>query len=79
MKEKEQQIIEVLDMLKPFLQSDGGDIEFVKYENNNVYIKLTGSCVDCQMIDFTLKDGIEAALKEEIPEINEVINITNIS
>lgn len=77
MKEKEQQIVEILDMLKPFLQSDGGDIEFIKYENNNVYIKLTGACSDCQMIDFTLKDGIKAALKEEIPEINEVINVTD--
>lgn len=78
MKEIEKQIMEVLDMLRPFLQGDGGDIEFVKYEDNIVYIKLSGACSDCQMIDFTLKDGIEAALKEEIPEIKEVRNVIDI-
>lgn len=73
----EDQIKEILDKLRPFLISDGGDIEFVKYEDNIVYIRMMGACVDCQMIDFTLKDGIEAAIQEEIPEVKEVINIAS--
>ena len=71
----EEKIIEVIDQLRPFLINDGGNIEFVKYENNMVYIKMMGACADCLMIDATLKDGIEAAIKEEVPEVKEVINI----
>lgn len=55
--------------------NDGGNIEFVKYENNIVYIKLTGACAHCQMMDLTLKEGIEASIKEEVPEVLEVVNI----
>lgn len=75
MKEKEKKIIEVIDKLRPFLINDGGNIEFVKLENNIVYIKMMGACANCQMLDFTLKDGIEAAIINEVPDIKEVINI----
>lgn len=71
----EKKIIEIINHLKPFIQSDGGNIEFVKYENNIVYIKMYGACTDCVMLDLTLKDGIEAAIKEEIPEVIEVVNL----
>lgn len=71
----EEKIIEIINHLKPFIQSDGGNIEFVKYENNIVYIKMIGACAECAMLDLTLKDGIEAAIKEEIPEVIEVINL----
>ena len=71
----EKKIIEIIDKLKPFLMMDGGNLEFIKYENNIVYVKMTGACLDCQMLDFTLKDGIEAAIKEEVPEVKEVINV----
>ena len=74
---EEEKIKEVIEKLRPFLISDGGDIEFVKYEDNIVYIRMMGACVNCQMIDFTLKDGIEAAIQEEIPEVLEVVNIGN--
>ena len=56
---EETKIKEVIDMLRPFLVSDGGDVEFVKYENHIVYIKLSGACANCMLIDYTLKDGIE--------------------
>jgi Fe-S cluster biogenesis protein NfuA len=72
---QENKIIEIIDQLRPFLINDGGNIEFVKYENNIVYIKMMGACADCSLIDATLKDGIEAAIKEEVPEVKEVINI----
>ncbi len=71
----EQKIIDVIDQLRPFLINDGGNIEFVKYEDKKVYIKMMGTCADCLMIDATLKDGIEMAIKDEVPEVTEVINI----
>lgn len=75
MKETEKKIRDIIDTLRPYLINDGGDIEFIKYENNIVYIKMMGACVDCMMMDFTLKDGIEFAIKEEVPEVLEVRNI----
>ncbi|MGN0973142.1 MAG: NifU family protein [Bacilli bacterium] len=75
MDKTEEKIIEVLDKIKPFLESDGGNLEFVKYEEGNVYIKLSGACSHCSMIDYTIKDGIEATLVEEIPEVVSVIRI----
>lgn len=79
MKETENKIIEIVDALRPFIINDGGNIEFVKYENNIVYIQMMGACADCEMMDLTLKDGIEAAIKEEVPEVKEVININSLS
>ncbi len=71
----EKRIVEEIDRLRPFLQNDGGDIEFVKYEDGNVYVKLTGACAGCSLIDVTLKDGIEDILISEIPEIKQVIKV----
>ena len=68
-------IIEKKKKIKPFLESDGGDLEFIKYENNIVYVKLLGACKECSMIDYTLKEGIEEMIINEIPEVKEVINI----
>ena len=65
----------VIDKLRPFLINDGGNIEFVKYEDNIVYIKMSGACANCQMLDITLKDGIESAIMSEVPEVKAVINI----
>ncbi len=75
MKEQEQKIIEIIDKLRPFLISDGGNIEFVKYENNIVYIKMMGACANCKMLDFTLKEGIEAAIMNEVPEVLQVVTV----
>lgn len=71
----EEKIIEILDHLRPFLINDGGNIEFIKYENNIVYIKMSGACSNCMMLDYTLKDGIEAAIKSEVPEVVEIVNL----
>ncbi|MBE6150119.1 MAG: NifU family protein [Firmicutes bacterium] len=70
-----EKIIDIIDHLRPFLMNDGGNIEFVKYENNIVYIKMMGACSNCYMLDVTLKEGIEAAIKSEVSEVKEVINI----
>lgn len=77
--EKETDIVEkitiLLDKIRPYLISDGGNLEFVKYEDNILYVKLTGACADCSMMDITLKDGIEQLIISEIPEVSEVRNI----
>lgn len=73
----EKKIIEVIDTLRPFLINDGGNIEFIKYEDNKVYIKMSGACSNCEMLDLTLKDGIEVAIKDEVPEVTEVINVAD--
>ncbi|MBS7021352.1 MAG: NifU family protein, partial [Firmicutes bacterium] len=57
--------------------SDGGDVEFVKYEDHIVYIKMAGACANCMMLDYTLKDGIEAAIQEEVPTVEQVINLSD--
>ena len=76
MKEQINKIKEVIETLRPFLINDGGDIEFIKYEKNIVYVRLTGACSNCQMLDFTLKDGIEAAIINEVPQVKGVINVS---
>lgn len=75
MKDVENKIIDIIDTLRPFLINDGGNIEFVKYEDDIVYIKMMGACSNCEMLDLTLKDGIENAIKEEVPSVKEVINV----
>lgn len=69
MKEK---VLNVINEIRPFLMNDGGNLEFVKLEDNIVYIILQGACQGCPMQSFTLKDGIERIMKERIPEIKEV-------
>lgn len=73
--ETEEKIKTLIEKMRPFLIDDGGDIEFIKYEDDVVYVKLTGACQDCAMVDVTLKDGIEEMIISEIPEIKEVKNI----
>ena len=68
---------EIIDSIKPFLTSDGGDVEFIKYEDNIVYLKLLGACANCSIIDVTLKDGIESTIMEEVPEVKGVVNVTD--
>lgn len=80
MKEQiEEKIIDIIDTLRPFIINDGGNIEFIKYEDNIVYIQMMGACADCEMMDLTLKEGIECAIKDEIPEVEKVVNISSMS
>lgn len=73
----EEQVIDVINRIRPYLNSDGGDVEFVKFENGIVYVKLVGACAGCAMQDATLKDGLEALLLEEVPGVIEVVNVSN--
>ncbi len=74
--ETEEKIKQLIEKIRPFLINDGGDLEFIKYQDNIVYVKLTGACEGCPMMDVTLKDGIEQILTNEIPEIKEVRNVS---
>ena len=69
------EINRILDKVRPYLNSEGGDLEFIKYEDGIVYIKMLGACMDCGALDSTLKDGIEALLVEYVPEVIEVRNV----
>ena len=72
----EAKILSFIDKIRPFLVSDGGNIEFVKFEDGIVYVKLLGACAGCSLIDVTLKDGIEQLMVEEIEGVKEVRNIS---
>ncbi len=79
MKEEEitTQVLSLIDKLRPFLISDGGNLEFVRYDDHVVYVKLLGACSHCPMMDVTLKDGIEQLIVNEIPEVYEVRNVAD--
>lgn len=72
--EIENKIKIVLNRLRPYLQNDGGDVTFKRYENGVVYVKLIGACSNCPLIDSTLENGIEEAIINEIPEVIKVVN-----
>ena len=64
---------EVLDKIRPSLMRDGGNVELVDVSDGVVKVKLTGACGGCPMSTMTLKMGIERILKQEIPEVKEVV------
>lgn len=72
MKEK---IMEAIDKIRPSLQADGGDIEFIDYENGVVKVRLTGACHGCPMSQMTLKNGVERMIKSVIPEVTSVESV----
>ena len=68
-------INEILDTIKPYLINDGGDLEFVKYEDDYVYIKLLGVCHNCEYASDTVNNLIYQSLKNEIPNLKGVISV----
>jgi Fe-S cluster biogenesis protein NfuA len=72
MKEKVQ---EVIDKIRPLLQRDGGDIQLIDVVDGVVSVKLQGACGSCPMSAMTLKMGVERQLKQELPEIKEVVAV----
>ncbi|MDE6241782.1 MAG: NifU family protein [Anaeroplasmataceae bacterium] len=71
----EEQIKKILNKIRPYLNSEGGDLEYIGFKDGIVYIRMLGACIDCGALDSTLKDGIEALLVENIPEVIEVKNL----
>ena len=72
MKEK---ILNLIEKIRPYLNMDGGDIEYIKYEDGYIYIKLIGACSDCMYQDSTINDSLLDFFKNEIPEIKGIINV----
>ncbi|KPK22464.1 MAG: nitrogen fixation protein NifU [Dehalococcoidia bacterium SG8_51_3] len=68
-------VTEILDQIRPQLQGDGGDVELVEVNDGTVKVRLTGACAGCPMSIMTLKMGIEKILKEQIPEVKEVVSV----
>ena len=65
----------VLAQVRPALQADGGDVELVEVKEGTVRLKLKGACNGCPMATMTLRNGIERILKEQVPEVKEVIAV----
>ncbi|UOB16334.1 NifU family protein [Abyssalbus ytuae] len=65
-----------LDEIRPFLESDGGNISLVSIDNDKlVKVRLEGACVGCSVNQMTLKSGVEMTIKKYVPQIEEVINV----
>ena len=77
MEQTVQKIEEILAMLRPAFQRDRGDIRFVSFnpESGVVQVRMEGMCKGCGMAEFTLKMGVEETLREQIPEITEVVAV----
>lgn len=75
MKETENKIVEILKKIRPYLNNDGGDVEFVKFEDGICYVKLKGACAGCMFADMTIQNTVEEMLVSEIPEVIKVVNI----
>ena len=72
MQTMEEQIVETIEKIRPYIQRDGGDVEFVSFQDGIVTVRMLGACAGCLALDETLKDGIEAILLEEVPGVTEV-------
>tara|TARA_Y100000385_G_scaffold78003_1_gene79193 strand:- start:334 stop:570 length:237 start_codon:yes stop_codon:yes gene_type:complete len=70
-----EKVEEGLNEIRPFLESDGGNIELISIEKNVVKVKLLGNCVSCSVNQMTLKNGVELTIKKYAPQIEEVISI----
>lgn len=72
----EDKVKEAIEAIRPALQNDGGDIEFLRLEGKNVYVKLVGACAGCPMSQLTLSNGVQRYVRETVdPELN-IINET---
>ncbi|WP_350286361.1 NifU family protein [uncultured Croceitalea sp.] len=75
--EVRQNVEKALDEIRPFLQSDGGDISLISIDNDtSVKVKLEGNCIGCSVNQMTLKSGVEMTIKKYAPQIEEVVNLS---
>ena len=70
--EKIRQIEKTIEKVRPYIQSEGGDVRFERLEDDIVYVSVHGACVGCMALDFTLKEGVEALILDEVEGIREV-------
>ena len=76
MEDLEKKVVEAIDYVRPSLQNDGGDIDFVRMEGNKVFVRLRGACAGCMMAEMTLKNGVERMLKYNVSDDLEVVDLT---
>ncbi|MGC8720600.1 MAG: NifU family protein [Thermodesulforhabdaceae bacterium] len=70
-----EQVEKVLEKIRPMLQRDGGNVELVEVDGTVVKVRLTGACHGCPMSQMTLKAGIERIIKQEVPEVTQVVAV----
>jgi len=70
-----EKVEEILNKIRPLLQADGGDVELVDVDDGVVKVRLQGACIGCPMSTITLQQGIARILKEQIPEVKEVVAV----
>ncbi len=78
MNKTEDKIKEVLDKIRPYLNHDGGDVKFVKFEKGICYVELQGACAGCMFADMTISNTVEEVLTSEVPEVIKVVNIKEV-
>lgn len=77
-KEVKERVQKILDeMINPAIAGHGGWVDLLDVKDNNVYVRLGGGCQGCGMVNVTLKQGIEATIREEVPQIAGVIDTTD--
>lgn len=74
MNNTELKIKDILEKIRPYLNQDGGDVEFVKFEDGICYVRLKGACAGCMFADMTISNTVEEILVSEIPEVLKVVN-----
>lgn len=72
MKEK---VEKALDLIRPYLKADGGDVQVIEIVDGTVKVRLTGACGGCAMSTITLKNAVERTIKQEVPEIKAVVAV----
>ena len=70
----EEQVKQAINQIRPALQNDGGDIEFIKLDGKKVYVRLVGACAGCPMSQMTLTNGVQRYLREAVDKDLEVLN-----
>lgn len=71
----QERVEKALDKIRPMLQRDGGNVELAGIEGSVVKVRLTGACHGCPMSQMTLKAGVERIIKQEVPEVSEVVSV----
>jgi Fe-S cluster biogenesis protein NfuA len=75
MDQTKEQVMELIERVRPYLQRDGGDIDVVNVEDGIVYVRMLGACNGCMALDVTLKQGIETMLLENVPGVIGVVAV----
>jgi len=70
-----EEVEKAIERVRPYLQADGGDIELVEVKDGIVKVKLLGACKGCPMAQLTIQQGVERAIKKEVPEVKSVIAV----